>query len=136
MMRLERLVIPRVEWDRMLAHVSKEAPLEACGILAGTGERAQVTILVANAAQSPVRFRMDAQEQWQAFVKMEAAGLEMLSIFHSHPNGPAVPSPTDVAEAAYPVVNIIWSPGRDGWQARGFWIEAGQVREVSLRVAE
>ncbi len=136
MMRPKSLVIPRAEWDKMAAHVSQEAPLEACGILAGTGDRAQMTILVANAAQSPVRFRMEAQEQWQAFVQMEEAGLEMLSIFHSHPNGPPVPSPTDVAEAAYPVVNIIWSPGRDGWQARGFWIEAGQVSEVTLRMEE
>lgn len=120
----------------MAAHVSQESPLEACGILAGTRDRVQMTILVANAAKSPVRFRMDAQEQWQAFVQMEAAGLEMLAIFHSHPNGPAVPSPTDVAEAAYPVVNIIWSPSREGWQGRGFWIEAGQVSEVTLVVDE
>ena len=136
MMRPEKLVIPRAEWDKMAAHVSQEAPLEACGILAGSGDRAQMTILVANAAQSPVRFRMETQEQWQAFVQIEEAGLEMLSVFHSHPNGPPVPSPTDVAEAAYPVVNVIWSPGRQGWQARGFWIEAGQVSEVTLLVEE
>ncbi len=136
MMRPEKLVIPRAEWDKMLAYVSEETPLEACGFLAGTNEQAQVTIFVANAAQSPVRFRMEPREQWLAFVQMEEAGLEMLSIFHSHPKGPPVPSPTDVAEAAYPVVNIIWSPGSEGWQARGFWIEAGQVSEVPLVVDE
>ncbi|MEW5829696.1 MAG: M67 family metallopeptidase [Chloroflexota bacterium] len=136
MMRPGSLTIPRAEWEKMSAHVSREAPLEACGILAGTGDRAQMTILVANAAQSPARFRMEAREQWLAFVAMEDAGLEMLSVFHSHPNGPPIPSPTDVAEAAYPVVNIIWSPGRGGWEARGFWIEAGQVSEVPLLVEE
>jgi proteasome lid subunit RPN8/RPN11 len=60
----------------------------------------------------------------------------MLAIFHSHPRGPSAPSSTDILEAMYPVVNIIWSKAGRRWQARGFWIEAGKVEEVPLKVSD
>ena len=79
---------------------------------------------------------MDPQDQWRAFQRMETAGLELLGIYHSHPNGPDRPSPTDIAEAMYPVVQIIWYRQEGRWQARGFRIESGKVREVELKLAE
>ncbi len=110
------------------------APLEACGLLAGKGCRVESVFFVANAAQSPVRFRMDPQEQLETFNQIEARGLELVGIFHSHPAGPERPSPTDVAEAAYPVVHLIWFVDGETWRARGFWIEAGRVSEVDLHI--
>ncbi len=70
---------------------------------------------------------------------MEDLGLELLGIFHSHPTdepgAPAAlkgPSETDVHEAAYAVVQVIWTRRAEQWEARGFWIEQGGVREVPL----
>jgi hypothetical protein len=34
----------------------------------------------------------------------------------------------------YPVVQIIWYRNEGKWRARGFRIEAGEVREVALEV--
>ena len=118
----------------MREHVTRQVPLEACGLLAGKQDRVEEVIPVHNQAQSPVRFRMDPYEQLWAFDWIESNGLELLGIFHSHPAGPETVSATDIAEAAYEVVHLIWAPVHDGWQARGFWIESGQITEVSLQI--
>jgi len=78
---------------------------------------------------------MDPTEQLHALDWIDSNGLELLAIFHSHPTGPETVSVTDIKEAAYPVVNIIWSRNNGPWQARGFWIETGRVTEVELRIA-
>lgn len=131
-----QLLLARQHWQEMLGHVEQQVPLEACGLLAGKNERVEKILLVRNQAQSPVRFVMDPYEQLQAFEWIDANGLQLLGIFHSHPAGPAFVSPTDIAEAAYEVVHVVWSPGRDGWQARGFWIENGSTTEVALQIVE
>ncbi len=127
-----QLVIHQPDWDIMRAHVESQAPLEACGLLAGKNDSVQRVFLIENQAQSPARFRMDPTEQLRAFNTMEADEMDLLAIFHSHPAGPEAVSPTDMEEASYPVVNIVWSRSRGFWKARGFWIEEGKVTEVNL----
>jgi len=128
------LKLKHEHWQAMRRHVSSQAPLEACGLLAGKQDAVETVLRVRNAEQSPVRFRMDAQEQYNAFEWIDAHGLDLVGIFHSHPSGPETASPTDIAEAAYEVVHVIWSCTKRTWRARGFWIEKGQVAEVDLQV--
>ena len=86
-------------------------PLEACGLVAGTENRAVAFLPVSNELQSPSAFRMDPQEQLNAFLWMEKQHLDLLAIFHSHPQGPQTPSTTDIAEFFYPgVTSLIWTP--------------------------
>lgn len=118
----------------MLRHVEQHAPLEACGLLAGKNDRVEAVIVVQNQAQSPVRFVMDPYEQLQAFEWIESQALELIGIFHSHPAGPETASVTDINEAAYEVVSVIWSRAHGTWKARGFWLENGQSLDVALSV--
>jgi proteasome lid subunit RPN8/RPN11 len=120
----------------MLEHVDRHAPLEACGLLAGREDRVEGVIPVRNQAQSAVRFLMEPYEQLQAFNRIDSNGMELLGIFHSHPVGPENPSATDIAEAAYEVVHLIWSRTKGPWQARGFWIEDGRALEVALKILD
>ena len=122
------------QWGAMRRHVVAQAPLEACGLLSGKNGSVGAVLPVKNIARSTVRFRMEPKAQLRAFTQIESSGQEILAIFHSHPNGSPVPSPTDVREAAYPVVHIIWSPAGREWHARGFWIEKGCAIEVPLNV--
>lgn len=133
---ISRLLLSREQRDEMLRHVINHAPLEACGLLAGKNGWVEKVIPVRNLAQSPTRFRMDPYEQLQAFEWIDSHALDLIGIFHSHPAGPPAASPTDVEEAAYPVVHVIWSPAGSRWQMRGFWIENGQVQEVVLTVRQ
>jgi proteasome lid subunit RPN8/RPN11 len=119
--------------SQMLAWVQACLPEEACGLLGGLADEASLVITIENELHSPVRYRMRAEDQLRGFRLLEDQGINLTAIFHSHPSGPAVPSPRDVAEAYYPeALTLIWSPGASGWILRGFWIEAGQVREQIL----
>lgn len=132
----QTLTLGRNHWQEMLKHIDGCAPLEACGLLAGKHDRVEKVILVRNQTQSPVRFVMDPYEQLQAFEWIDSNGLDLLAIFHSHPSGPHAPSQTDIAEAAYEVVHLIWSRDKNGWKARGFWIENGRAMEISLKIVD
>ena len=131
---IQTLKIQSAHWHEMQQHVDGDAPLEACGMLAGKKDSVTAVLKVRNAVQSPVRFRMDAQEQYNALMWIEDHGLDLVGIYHSHPAGPETVSATDIAEAAYEVVHVIWSLTKQIWSARGFWIENGQVAEVVLQV--
>ena len=93
-------------------------------------------ISIQNQAQSPVRFVMDPYEQLKAFEYIESNQWELLGIFHSHPTGPELISATDIAEAAYDVVHIIFAPNGTDWTARGYWIENDLAAEVELRIVD
>ena len=116
----------------MRSHVSRCAPLEACGLLAGKNDRVEMRLGIPNADRSAVRFRMEPRAQWRTFQRIEAAGLDLVGIYHSHPNGPDRPSPTDIAESMYPVAQIIWCRVDSEWRGHGFWIEGGKVAETTL----
>jgi proteasome lid subunit RPN8/RPN11 len=81
---------------------------------------------------------MDPYEQLQAFEWIDSQELELIGIFHSHPAGPETVSATDIREAAYEVVHLIWSHAGGGaaWKVRGFWIQDGKAQEVDLLVGE
>jgi proteasome lid subunit RPN8/RPN11 len=124
----------------MLTHIIESIPEEACGLLAGK----QISILksmieavlpVTNQLHSSVRFYMDPIELIKAFDWMDTRELELLGIYHSHPVGPERPSPTDLAEYAYPgVAYLIWCPGEQDWQVHAYDIDAGEPFEISLEV--
>ena len=131
---IRTLKLQPAHWQTMQLHVAEQAPLEACGLLVGKKDLVETVLKVRNAAQSPVRFRMDAQEQYNALMWIEDNGLELVGIYHSHPSGPETVSVTDISEAPYDAVHVIWSRTGQTWSARGFWIEAGKVTEVTIQV--
>jgi proteasome lid subunit RPN8/RPN11 len=131
---MKSLTLTEKQLQQMISHVDLHAPLEACGLLAGRNSRVECVIEVTNQAQSAVRFEMDPIQQFKAFEWIEANGLDLVGIFHSHPAGPETVSPTDVAEAAYEVVHIILARVDGVWHPRGFWIKDGSVSEVDLQI--
>jgi proteasome lid subunit RPN8/RPN11 len=133
---ISRLSLSKKQWVEMRTHVARQIPLEACGLLAGKNDRVEKVLPVRNQAQSPVRYVMDPYEQLKAFSWIESHDLDLLGIFHSHPTGPETASVTDIAEAAYEVVYLIWSLSGGIWRARGFNITHGQALGVPLVIHE
>jgi proteasome lid subunit RPN8/RPN11 len=129
--------ISRSHYEIMLADVSRRAPEEACGIIAGNNRRTSRVYVVPNALHSPTAFRMDAQKQIEAFLEMEKDNQEMLAIYHSHPTGPEIPSETDKTEFAYPgVLTLIWFLKEGTWDCRAYWINDAMAFEASLLLIE
>ena len=125
--------------QQMRRQVADRAPEEACGLLSGQIEariyRVAAVIPTTNELHSPVRYRIDPHEQIAAFNRIDAQGLELVGIYHSHPAGPPGPSPTDIAEAYYPeAVYLIWSSPAGDWQCTAFLIQDGQVTPVEISV--
>jgi proteasome lid subunit RPN8/RPN11 len=126
------MIIPGDLLRAMLDHVRAHYPEEACGLVAGRDGRATAVYPIDNIHRSPVLYEMDPLQQIRAMIDLEAAGDDLLAIFHSHPAGPARPSPTDVAQAHYPdALQVIISLADLAQPSvRAFTIVDGRVTEV------
>jgi proteasome lid subunit RPN8/RPN11 len=120
----------------MISHARKEAPAEACGILAGRDGRVLRLYKARNANRSPVSYALNPDQQYRIFKDIEDRGLHLVGIYHSHPSSPATPSNIDVEQAYYPessyVVISLANPSEP--QVRAFRITDGGVAEEDLVV--
>ena len=121
----------------MRADVDRRSPEEACGLLAGRWDRAIQVIPIPNMLHSMVRFRMDPEDQWAAFKRIEDQGLELVGIYHSHPAGPQGPSQTDIQESYYPeAAYLIWSVVEGDWHCRAYRIQGGAAHEMQVSLTK
>ncbi len=120
----------------MVAHAQEEAPLEACGVLAGSEGRVTRLYRARNAARSPLSYRLEPEEQFRIFVDIEQRGWEILGIYHSHPASPPVPSSLDLNQAYYPdaVYFVVSLAGPGEPEVRAFRIVEGEVFEEELTI--
>ena len=122
----------------MLAQARAEAPIEACGILAGHENRVLELYKMTNSDQSTDHFMMAPEEQFAVVKDIRTKGLEMLAIYHSHPASPARPSAEDIRLALTPdVLYVIISLQVPGEPAvGGFSIDDGVVSESTVKIVE
>ncbi len=85
-----------------MAHARAEAPNECCGMLAGRDGVATRVHRARNTEASPFMYVMDPREQLAIMDDIDAAGDDLLAIYHSHTRSAAYPSRTDVELAFYP----------------------------------
>jgi proteasome lid subunit RPN8/RPN11 len=122
--------------DEMAAHAREDAPNECCGMIGGHGGEAVTLYRATNAEASPLRYSLDAQDQFRIMRQMEDAGEELVAIYHSHTASAAFPSQTDVNLALYPdaVYVIVSLENPDDPEVRGFWIRDGKIDDAELDI--
>lgn len=121
-------------WAQMEAEVRTRAPEEACGIVAGEGNHSRMVIPITNILHSPFRFRMEPEEQLNAFLLVEENKWEIVAVYHSHPQGIDAPSPTDYKELTYPgIIYLIWYKRTIEWLCRGY-LMIGQTKANEVPV--
>lgn len=89
------------DWRQLLDWAECAGGHECCGILRGEGGRVVAMELAKNVAADPTRhFEIDPAALISAGKDARTGGFPVLGYFHSHPNGLAEPSATDIAQAA------------------------------------
>jgi len=117
-------------------------PLEICGLLIGRlhGDEWQVDevrqIANLNSERAADRFELDPAGYQQVDRELRGTGKEIIGVFHSHPDCPGKPSPTDLGSAwegfLYPIISVC-----DGkWSEMRCWTLAAdgdRFREVEWK---
>jgi len=122
--------------DEIVEHAKTCYPAEGCGLIAGSA--ASTTgirfIPMANVADNVAEFEMDPAELIKVLKELRNAGEQLLAIYHSHPNGPARLSKTDIQRAYYPEAAhlIVSLAERERPRVAGFRIMDGEVLEIEV----
>ena len=138
------LTIAREHLDAMIAHARRDHPDEACGVIVGPegSDSAERLVAMTNAERSPTFFRFDPAEQLQLYKDLDAAGEEIVVVYHSHTATEAYPSRTDISlasepQAHYVLVSTAESAEADGpVSVRSYRILEGAVTEEDIEVTE
>ncbi|MHB1468545.1 MAG: M67 family metallopeptidase [Solirubrobacteraceae bacterium] len=129
--------------QQMIAHALADAPSECCGIVAARSatddapSRAVRVHAARNAApseQQPRRFEIDGRDLLALCEQIEADGLELGAIYHSHTRTAPRPSQTDINFARnWPGVEwiIIGVSDPERPEVRTFLIDGPDVTELS-----
>ena len=130
------VVLPEPLRQQLIEHTRAENPDEACGILAGRGDRVERVFPVRNTADAigaergvfreresgtatagrrPVHYYMDPRDQLRVYNEIDELELDVVGYYHSHTHTEARPSPTDIRLAtdlssSYVLVSLAQEP--------------------------
>lgn len=109
------LSIPHHLLEAMVDQGLAGKPLEICGFLAGVrqGDRTVVRDVfpVDSVDQSAQTYLMNPLQQMKAEKAIRAVGLELVAIYHTHPDSEPFPSRTDVNQAFWEGTEDLLYPG-------------------------
>ncbi|HXW16689.1 MAG TPA: M67 family metallopeptidase [Candidatus Acidoferrales bacterium] len=131
----EAIRIRREILAEMLAHAEREAQRECCGLLAGRDGAISEIFSAGNASENPATsYEIAPADLFRMMRAIRAARLDLLGIYHSHPQGDNFPSALDVERAFYPdAAYFVVSPRAKARNpVRAFWIRDAVATELSV----
>lgn len=129
---MQTLRIEAAAWEVMLAHARSVAPNECCGLLLGADDLVDECAPARNVLASPTRYMVDPADHFAAIRRARGTGRRVIGAYHSHPRSPAVPSPSDVAEANDPDLLCVIVSLAGGVDVRGYKLDGEQLVSVPL----
>lgn len=103
--------------DSIISAAQAGYPDEVCGLLLGQQDGDVITVCAVHPARNvhpdrtADRFLIEAQDYLDAEYTASARGVQVVGVWHSHPDHPARPSPTDREFAwggwSYPIVSVL-----------------------------
>ena len=130
------IVISKNQKDILIKHAKRNVPNESCAILFGKMENDNITVkdvfLTKNIEESSVNFTISNDELIKSYAEAEKRKLDVVGIFHSHPNSSAHPSLTDKKFMEInPVPWIIFSNENEEMKA---YLYESKIIEINLAV--
>ncbi len=123
--------------DEIIGHARASSPEECCGLLLGSGDRADVVFRAHNLEKSPTRFQIDPLDHFAAIRAARSAGRRIVGVYHSHPQTAARPSPADLADASYrEYLYLIVGLGGEAPEVNVFRLEDGRFVGVPFVTIE
>lgn len=114
--------------DKIIDHAKKDAPVEACGYLAGKDGIITRHYELTNIDKSEEHFAFDKNEQFAPVKEARNEGLEVCAVYHSHPKTPARPSAEDIKLAYDPNISYVIVSIADGQEdIKSFKIVNSQI---------
>ena len=93
------IILSEKDKEELAKHAEAEKPYESCAILVGneTDENWTVkeVVLTENTAKSRVTFTISPEKEFEVDQNAKKSNMEIVCIFHSHPESEAQPSETD-----------------------------------------
>jgi proteasome lid subunit RPN8/RPN11 len=106
-------------------------------MIGGTDGEATTVYRAENAEQSPLRYSIASADQFRLMREIEAAGEELVAIYHSHTKSAAYPSQTDVNLAGWPeaVYLIVSLADPEAPDVKAYWLKDETIADAELVVA-
>ena len=116
-------------------HAFSRTPEEVCGLFAGRGRRISRVFPISSIAAEPTAaYRLEPSEQLRALKQIDAAGLEWLGVYHSHPQSDPIPSVADIQQASDEGLwHLIVSLRRSRPRLKLWHIQASAATPIDLR---
>ena len=96
---MESIVLTQKEKDKLIAHAIEQQPNESCAMLFGEkiddAWNVKEVFLTENIDKSQTNFTISPEELLKGYQLAEKMHLELVGVFHSHPNSDTTPSDTD-----------------------------------------
>ena len=107
---MQKIILSQSDKKILSEYSENQKPNESCAILFGKDNQVVDLFLTKNIEESPVNFTISNKQLIEGYKIAEEKELEVVGIFHSHPNSDAFPSNTDEKfMQSNPVVWIIYS---------------------------
>lgn len=134
---LQKITISEYQKKILSNHADSEKPNESCAILFGTIDKQETTVkeifLTENIERSPVNFTISNEQLIKCYNTAEEKKMQVVGIFHSHPNSEAYPSETDKKFMnSNPVVWVIYSGVSKEFKA---YVLESEVLEILIESA-
>ena len=133
---MECIVLTQKEKDKLVAHAIEQQPSESCAMLLGKKVdnfwNVKEVFLTQNIDNSQTNFTISPEELLKGYQLAEKMNLELVGVFHSHPNSDATPSDTDKKFMQNnPMPWIIFSGVTNGLKA---YLLDSDLVEISIKI--
>jgi proteasome lid subunit RPN8/RPN11 len=107
---LQKIKLSESDKTILSEYSENQKPNESCAILFGKNNQVLDLFLTENIENSPVNFTISSKQLIEAYKMAEEKKMEVVGIFHSHPDSDAYPSNTDKKfMQSNPVAWVIYS---------------------------